>query len=196
MSARAVNLIPLSRRTAKRVRGRARHCAVLCVLFALLAIGGSIGWRMTLGQDDPQINSELARASADIDAANKALASANSEIELARSRIAANRHIISQPDWSLLLALLGEQTGRQIVLRSFELKPDDAATAGKGSGSTRLALRITGFGRSSQAVAQFGLRLEETKLFARVTLVDTTHDTFLAGDAFAFRIECPLDDGR
>ena len=192
-----VNLIPAFRRDAKRCRQRVRQCAAICVLYAIVSSAAAGAWRWSLGGEDPGIEQHLATASADIDRASNALTFTNSQLSAARSQIASNRQILSQPDWSLLLALLSKETGNNIVLRSFELKAADAPTSDKTPPTApKLTLRLSGFGRTNQAVAEFGLRLEETHLFSRVTLVDSSRETFLAGDAFSFHLECPLDDQR
>jgi len=192
----SVNLIPAARRNAKRCGQRVRQWITICVLYAIVSSAAAGAWRWSLGGDDPGIEQHLATASADIDRASNALTFTNSQLSAARSQIAANRQILSQPDWSLLLALLGKQTGGNIVLRSFELKAADAPAGEKAPAAPKLTLRLSGFGRTNQAVAEFGLRLEETHLFSRVTLVDSSRETFLAGDAFAFHLECALDDQR
>jgi hypothetical protein len=191
-----VNLIPACRRDAKRRRQRVRQCMAIFVLYAIVSSAAAGTWRWSLGGDDPSIEQHLATASADIDRASTALTFTNSQLSAARSQIASNRQILSQPDWSLLLALLSKETGGNIVLRSFELKAADAPAGDKAPPAPRLTLRLSGFGRTNQAVAEFGLRLEETHLFSRVTLVESSRETFLAGDAFSFHLECPLDDQR
>ena len=190
----AVNLIPAARRDAKRRRQRLRQCVAIFALFAVVSSSLAGAWRWSLGGEDPGIEQQLTTAAADIDRASNALTFTNSQLSAARSQIAANRQILSQPDWSLLLALLGKETGGNIVLRSFELKPGDTPAGATTPAAPKLTLRLSGFGRTNQAVAEFGLRLEETHLFSRVTLVDSSRETFLAGDAFSFHLECPLDD--
>lgn len=191
-----VNLIPAARRDAKRRRQRVRQWMAIGALYAALSSTMAAGWRWSIGGEDPGIEQHLSTAAAEIDRAGNALSFTNTQLSAARSQIAANRQILSQPDWSLLLALLGRETGGEIVLRSFELKPGDTPAGATTPAAPKLTLRLSGFGRSNQAVAEFGLRLEETHLFSRVTLVDSSRETYLAGDAFSFHLECPLDDQR
>jgi hypothetical protein len=192
----AVNLIPASRRDAKRCRRRVRQCIAICLLYAMVSSALACAWRWSVSGADLGIEQQLGTASADIDRASNSLTFTNTQLSAARSQIASNRQILSQPDWSLLLALLGKETGGAIVLRSLELKPGDAPVGATTPAAPKLTLRLSGFGRTNQAVAEFGLRLEETHLFSRVTLVDSSRDTFLAGDAFSFHLECPLDEQR
>ena len=141
----SVNLIPAARRNAKRCRQRVRQWITICVLYAIVSSAAAGAWRWSLGGDDPGIEQHLATASADIDRASNALTFTNSQLSAARSQIAANRQILSQPDWSLLLALLGKQTGGNIVLRSFELKAADAPAGEKAPAAPKLTLRLSGF---------------------------------------------------
>jgi hypothetical protein len=53
-------------------------------------------------------------------------------------------------------------------------------------------LNIAGLARSQLAVSQFILRLEQTGLFDRVSLIDTARETFLGGPATGFKLECSL----
>ena len=132
---------------------------------------------------------------AEIDQNTKAVATAGAQLDALRIQLASNRHVLSQPDWSLLLALLSKQAGDQIVLASCTLNGNDAApgTATPQPQSRGLILHLSGNGKTNQSITDFVLRLENTHLFSKVTLVDTANVSFLGGDAYSFRIDCPLD---
>jgi Tfp pilus assembly protein PilN len=197
---RTINLIPAARRAAKRRRFHVRCCIAACIAFLFAASGLSAAWRATAAESDSGVNDQLAAVASEIDHNTKAVATSGAQIDALRTQLAANRQVLSQPDWSLLLALLGKELGDQIVLNGCALKLDDApAAAGASTASPRpggLVLHLSGFGKSNQAVTDFVLRLESTQLFSRVSLVDTSHNTYLGGDAYAFRIDCPLDTAK
>jgi hypothetical protein len=64
------------------------------------------------------------------------------------------------------------------------------AAASRSAG--RAGLRLSGLGRSQAAVAQFVLQLETTDLFEHVSLLQTTRQQYLGGEAVAFELDCPL----
>lgn len=79
--------------------------------------------------------------------------------------------------------------GSKPAARRGQPAPGDA-----GPVEPSMVLSISGLGQSQPAVSQFVLRLEAMHLFSRVTLLDTNRETFLGGEALAFRIDCSLDD--
>src|SRR5580765_5744869 len=127
-----------------------------------------------------------------------ALAANSVEVVEARWRIAALLYILSQPDWSLLLAVLGKETGDQVFLRGCSLKRDEsggaAAIAAHAPG--RIVLQLVGTAKTSAAVSQFSLRLEETHLFSKVALVNSSRESFQGSDAQGFQIDCFLDERK
>ena len=142
--------------------------------------------------------SRIAAVAARIDQTSNAQATNSAELVEARSRIAAIRYILSQPDWSMLLAVLGRETGDQVFLRGCVLKRDEsggaAAIAAHAPG--RVVLNLIGTAKTSASVSQFSLRLEETHLFSKVALVNSSKESFQASDAYGFQMDCFLDERK
>jgi hypothetical protein len=119
----------------------------------------------------------------------------------AQARLDTIRVINEQPDWSVLLRLIAKASTDQIVLTGcrLDLQADanrtNARPATTQPNAANHVLSITGFGRTQAAVSHFVLRLEEAKLFDRVSLIKTSREAFSSGEAVAFRIECSLSDG-
>ena len=61
-----------------------------------------------------------------------------------------------------------------------------------GEEAKEFSINIEGLGRSNSAVSEFVLRLESLGLFDSVVLQKGTRETFLSGEAVAFRIQCGI----
>jgi hypothetical protein len=110
------------------------------------------------------------------------------------------------------MALLAAKAGDEIVLKTCLVRPKnpdrqvDMRSQGPGAleGGARVAqappaepsmvLGLSGLGLSQAAVSQFVLKLEATRLFAKVALIDTSRAALERTDAIAFRLECSLDE--
>jgi hypothetical protein len=207
----AVNLIPTFRRDAKQRRRLLRWCIAGCTAYAVAALAAAGSCRAVWGGDDPALDAQLAAADQAIDRSTTNLGAVNAELAETRAVDAASRHIAGQPDWSLLLALVNEQAGQNIMLNSCKLKPAldatrsqqrpapqksvaSAAASAASHPRERLVLDLAGYGKSNIAVSEFVLRLERTGLFARVALIDTTREPIAGGgEVFGFHIESPLE---
>ena len=192
---RDVNLIPAHRRDARRRRTIVRWCAVACAGYAVaaVAVGATcLGvWPAPTDADRKQIEQEDQH----IAQKERAITTARARVAAANLTLDAERRVSEQPDWSVLLALLADKAGDQIVLKSCRVAPasaGDAKPVAALSGAALLTVEAGGVGRSQLAVSQFLLRLERTGLFAKVALVDTHREGFLTGEAVAFRIEASL----
>jgi hypothetical protein len=126
--------------------------------------------------------------------------------------------VAHQPDWSVLLGLLAQSLGEEIVLTSCKLEsqpptPDApapmprpgaaapapestaAAAALREPGARRYTLQISGIGRTQSSVSQFVLRLERLGLFERVTILKTARELFGEHDSIGFRLEATMGSG-
>lgn len=197
-----LNLIPLPRRRLKRSRRHLGVSAAICAAFLALS-AAYVGAAAMLVDSNPSLNDDLAEARASIERGGKKLSALTAEASAARSRLLAATVIREQPDWSMLLALLGEKTGDDVVLRACRVKPIDAAPAKTAPGKapakpvaaaleSKFIVELGGLGRNQMAVSHFVLRLEQSGLFDRVTLMDTNREAFLSGEASGFRVECAL----
>src|SRR5665213_937838 len=160
-----VNLIPASRRDAKRRRLHTRWCAAGCAVYAAAALAGAVA--RTAMDADRQIAEQpdwshllgvLARQSGDQIVFNSCAVGPNLQADASPAAV-----------------------------------PPAAKTPGSGASRTALALTVSGFGRSQLAISQFVLRLEKTGLFARVA-VQTHRETYLGGEAVSFQLICSLDE--
>ncbi len=196
---RSVNLMPGYRVEARRRRGRVQRwvtgCGVYTAALACLWIGCQIIWpdgRTAVASDLAQLERETL---ADQSAA-KAL---RPRLVQAQAILAAAHSIGDQPDWSYLVALAAEQLGEDAVLRLCRLEParlDRAQPPGTVDPASiaRYRLQLEGYGRTQEAVFGYVRRLEATKLFTSVTLIETRGEAFHDGQAIAFQILCILDD--
>jgi len=192
----AINLIPMQRREARRLRGHARRCALLSGAFVVVVLAAAIAFRFIWGGDDPTVDHQLANSNSEVERAGAEFHELDQKLLQFRATQTAIETLRAQPDWSLLLALVGRQTGNEVALRSCSLRPQQTnAQTTKGSAimPPDLELCLSGIGKSDIAVSQFVLRLEQTKLFSKVKLIDSTRQPFQSQQVFSFRIECPLE---
>lgn len=183
-----VNLIPAHRVLARRRRARVHawtigvgaYAVSLAAVYAVMAMtwGGSTAeWQARLASLDAQ----LARDTEDLKTRQKEL----SEKNAARQ---ANSAVGEQPDWSMLLGLIARTVRDDVVLESTSLRPAD--TAAKPAKPVTVAL--SGLGRTHASVSDFVLRLEGTKVFSRVALLETRRTATARAEAISFRVEAAL----
>ena len=205
----SVNLIPAFRRDAKRRRRHLKLSALACGAYAVLLAFGLLAahvmWEGGAGAAGgaAALEQQLAAADEDVRRLTRDAEQARAELTRARASLEASRTIGGQPDWSVLLALLAETTGEDVVLRSVSVVPPLTATApagptAAGAGPTapapEVVLELAGVGQTQLAVSRHVLRLEQTGLFARVTLLDTGREPFLNSPAIGFRLQCAFGD--
>jgi Tfp pilus assembly protein PilN len=195
----AVNLIPVQRRERAQRKRRARawalgissYAATLSVTYAVLA--GA--W----ATDDRPLVEKLARIPNEISDTNRRIDELQTRLRELQSKLNAMRAIADQPDWAILLSVLGREVGQEAALSELSLEPIAAGEIARSAvPSTRpavvqgYALAINGVARSQSAVSQFVLRLEQIGLFDRVQLVKSSRTTLGEGEATAFRVEASI----
>src|SRR4051812_17169627 len=213
-----VNLIPAPRRAAKRRRVHLRRCAVGCVAWAALSVAAACLAHAVWRVEDPLAAERLARMNEEINHTERAVSDVRLQLAKAQSTFRGNEAIAAQPDWSILLALLGKQVENDVVLKNAHVRPANTVrgaiavaprpdarraaprTTGAGDPAAPPAadaipyvLEATGLALDYPAANQFVLRLEATGLFSRVTLLDTAKESFMEKNKTAFRLECVLD---
>jgi hypothetical protein len=202
-----INLIPAARRDAKRRRKQRNACAIACCAFgALLGCAVGAARLMFAGDGGQPLGARLAATEAEIDRYQQQSTAARAELAAAKATIEANRTVAEQPDWSILLALLAKTTGDDVVLRSVLVAPPPpgtpaaAAPTPNKSGATpatpEVALELTGVGQTQLAVSQHVLRLEQTGLFSKVTLLDTNREAYVNSNVIGFRLQCQFGEPR
>lgn len=212
----SVNLIPAPRLAARRRRTHLRRCAAGCVVWSLLSVAAGGASRAYWRDDDPQADERLAKVVDESRRTEKVIAAVRAELDAAESALRANEAIAHQPDWSILLALLAQNVGDEVVLKNCGVRPADPNRPAPHSEPRRtqparsmpaqpaapanvrpapcFVFEASGVARSHAAANQFLLRLERTGLFSRVSLLDTAREPFLDREAIAFRLECALQE--
>jgi hypothetical protein len=201
-----VNLISAARRSAKARRVRRTFWVRAGGIYATVLALAGLGLRISTPGVDlaPQIE----QTTQGIDKAKKEAAAKRVQLARVQREREAGRAVTEQPDWSLVMALLGEIRGGDTVLESCELAAatDAAATGAHAPGKVapatetrspsggRFVLNLSGLAVSQQAVSEFVLSLERCKLFDRVSMVETKARPYGSEQVTAFRVQCDLHD--
>ena len=208
---KSVNLIPAPRIVAKQRRVHVRRCAAGCAVWGVLSvIAAGVAHATWRPANDPLAGERLAAVMGDIERTERAITATRVQLAAAQSTLRANEAIASQPDWSVLLAVLARAIKDDVVLQSCHVHPAGttpgsraelrrvvapaAGTGGAAVEATSFVLDAKGMAKNLAAAHRFVDDLEHTGLFARVTLLNTTQEAYLAGEATAFNIECSLDE--
>lgn len=213
-----VNFIPRQRREAASHRARLRAWALGASAYALLclvafAVSGTVDVA-----EDPAVAAELTQLPGQIDASQRALNSLQMQLDDAQARLDAARAVAHQPDWSVLLGVLAQSLGDDVVLTTCKLEADhpgdrttlaprtgasratgpaafagaDPAAASSVVPGSRFTLELSGLGRSQASVSQFVLRLEQLGIFERVTILKTGREMFGEHESIGFRLEATI----
>jgi hypothetical protein len=202
---KSVNLIPAKHLVARGRRLRARAWGVgLCVYAAALA-AACVGAKIVWAGDGGRTASDLETARSATNKANTALAQASKRLADAQRTQKLIKFVRDQPDWSILLALIGKRLGDETVLREVRLEPvkstptgssgSSSAAASASTSTERFTLHLRGFGKTQSSVSAFVSAMEKVELFDHVKLLRTTREPFLNGMAVTFEIECSLGEG-
>ncbi len=191
-----VNLAPAWRRTATR---RARRCRVWlagCAAYGAMLV---VAYGVCYGQwhaAGAQVHDEVADAARRIDETGKAIALTATKLTESRLALRVNRILSDRPDWSVVLQLVASTLGDDLVLRECKLV---AAAPGAGGADDapdaprrELILHLRGFARSQASISQYTLRLEQTSLFGKVTVVETRRKPFMTSESVAFSLACSI----
>ena len=204
-----VNLIPRARRQQRRRRLHQRRWITASAGYALFIVVALVVAKLVSATDAGAIDQQIALANATITTDRATVVDLRRQLQESAALLKAQYAVQGQPDWGILLALLAEATGDEVVLRECRLQHSSGG-AGTAPGVPRAAsgsrvetgipptyLELGGLGRSQNTVTQFVLRMDEIPLFKKVKLQDTRREPFGNGHAVAFRIVCLLDpEGR
>ncbi|MCE9591977.1 MAG: PilN domain-containing protein [Planctomycetes bacterium] len=208
---RGVNLIPIHRREAARLRRRLRLWVGAWVAGVAAVVVIAVGVRSSQPSQPGVSSGDLVRAQARVEDLTQLIFDTNGTLLEAKARLAAGRVLSDRPDWSTLLMTIGKLLGSDNVLSAFKLAAvapttaDAPATnpqAGAKIGGAdqppalpaRYKIELSGKGRTQASVAQFVLRMQETKLFEEVKFVRSAREPFLHSEAIGFSIECTLSE--
>lgn len=212
MGMNGINLIPAPRRAARRRRAHLRYCAAGCAAWAVVSVGAACVVPAVWGAGDSRDTEWLAKVNGEIQQTERTIAGIRAQLTAAESTLRGNQAIAAQPDWSVLLAVLGQMVGGDVVLKSCHVRPVNPNTDGQRPDARRAApraqaeptvaktsaaqpfiLEAAGIAKDYTSANQFVLRLEQTGLFAKVTLLDTGREAFFDKNAIAFRLECAMN---
>ena len=180
-----VNLIPAPRLARKKLRTRIRRWAVGLVAYVLVLF---LGIAVRAGSRAPVLPPDSSAQSARITQLTSELAAKNKELTDARTRYAATLMLTGRPDWSVLLPLLGQGMGEDVVLKELKLSQQ------KGQSVRQYGLEMRGVARSAASASNFVSALEETRLFDEVRLLRTGREPFMNESMVSFEVQCKLSD--
>jgi hypothetical protein len=207
-----INLIPMQIQHAKARRRRIRAWAMIAIGWCSTLAIAYAGFYLKFAYPVHSLDAELNQAATNIDEIEHNLATTRAQIQELSQKLDSNRRAVIHPDWSILLALLSDSLGDDIVLGTASVSRGEEAiaipvqkTAAAPAPPTPIAkvaikppaaptwtLSIQGLGRTPTAVSQFVLRLESTGLFDHVDPQKITREPFRNAEATAFRIECQM----
>ncbi|MBM4018484.1 MAG: hypothetical protein FJ288_09195 [Planctomycetes bacterium] len=196
----STNFIPSYRIAARQRRVRLKWWVTVIAASLVLELAGIVCGYGLWCSGQIVLANEQAKTAATIQSADRAIRMLQSELAAQEATLKASQAIRSQPDWSVLLALLAGNLGDGAVLKRCELKPLRAGAAGPVTAAASAApaaaeaysLKITGYGQTVADVLQFAQGLENAALFDQIRLVKTDPEPLLAGTAIAFELECSL----
>lgn len=161
----SVNLIPQHRREAKRRRCRVRLWAGVVGVYALLLLVGVAAAHGPWGGPDQSVARDLREANESVRMAQEEIGALAPELEEARLSLRASRAVAIQPDWSVLLALLGELREEKVVLTRCILMPvrsEGGESTGQrargGAAVQRVSTVEGGSGSSEEGAGEEGVR--------------------------------------
>lgn len=197
-SSQKINLIPQARRQWRAARLAGHRWMALSASYGVVA---ALLWA-TYGSTGARDYLALASQSMEIQSREKlvkdSVASMQRQLNDAAQRRSVAEELRNRPDWSILLSLLGEEVGDEIMLRELQLAP--VAKASRETrpkevhllGPDEYKLSIRGIGMSQQAVSQFALRLQRLGLFDEVQMLRSGREPFGGGSGIGFELQCQL----
>jgi hypothetical protein len=202
-----INLIPAHRLAARGRRLRIRGWCVGCGAYALLLAGLCIAARVTWGKDTRALGGEVEHLNRQVGELNASIKTERGKLAEVTSAIQTLKTVTEQPDWSILLTMLGVKIGDDTVLSSVRLEPANDTPGAKNTAAAarqpaadaihprHFNLELQGHARTQPAVSQLVQRLQDTRLFDDVKLLRSGRETFAGSDAFTFHLQCFLGEG-
>ncbi len=202
------NLIPAPRWRAKMRQKRIRKWIVVFGVYLIILLGAHVTVKRFFDPDNTTLAQEVRDEAARMSLLNARVMSLQGQVAQANSELLAARSVGKQPDWSILMWLMADTSGQDIVLNQCLLKKieqeDSSAKNVRRSGgdnakrtSKRNRIRYTvlvgGFANSHEAISKFVLKLEDTGLFEQIRLEGTNRREFHETQAVAFKIACLFD---
>lgn len=191
-----INLISSSRRQARLHRARCRSWGIGFVAYTAVIVSACMFYRgLDAFGDTTSLNDQLAGLDTELAQIEQEKAGIMPELTEQRLVLTSAQSITDQPDWSLLLVYLADEVlGDDVILAGCTLEPDEELARGPEVRNASMTVKLSGHAKTTPAVSQFVLRLEESGLFDRVTLVNTNREPFMDGQAIAFEIDCLISN--
>lgn len=182
-----VNLIPAERRSAIQRRGRLRRWGAAMIAYAGLVLAVCVGVRITWAPGDVASAEDLTQQQERNTQLNSMIAQSRKQTMEAQTAIKTAQSVSDQPDWSIVLNLLGKTVGDDVVLRQIQLKPEATNTK-------NYTLLIRGLATTQAGASKFILRLQDLGLFDQVKLVRTGRESVLETAAVSFELSCFISE--
>lgn len=205
-----VNLLPPAVAYHRARRARLRVLTLVGAGYVgLLVAASAVGLLVTAPSDDSPA-SELARLERGSAELSEAASRVTAKLRVARARLEARRTLAEQPDFSLLLGLLGSCMDGEAVVRQMQLRSvgvdasrPDAVEARPGAGASHatppvgaerepkyFTLLLRGSAVAESAMTRFTKRVEALSLFDAVEIKRTGRETAAGSTAISFELEC------
>jgi hypothetical protein len=177
-----------------RLRARRRVWIVVGTGYALFAAVAAGVAALGGTHADRSLDRDLETARAECRAAQEIAGRLTGEIAQLDRTVDAHRAIVQRPDWSILLTLLAQSCGEEIVLS--RCSADARPRADENGHLAPIVVELDGLGHNQESVTRFVLRMEELPVFSKVKLRETRREPFGSGYATAFRLRCEIDAGE
>ena len=180
------NLLPPHRQAAKHRHSATRRWIIInCVYAALLATAGGV-YAYSTSPTEPPV-----AAAADVGKLNARLVNIRQQTAALNTNLRSILEVTDRPDWSVMLRIIAQSLGDDLVLSVVDTNSASAATA---TAEPRRVV-LTGVGRSQAAVTQFVLRMESLRLFSHVRLAQTAAQSLRGTEGVGFQLICTLPEG-
>ena len=189
-----VNLVPAGRLTAQRRNRRVARWTTACLSYAALLVAVQLFAFAHWGDAGRDTYARLDDVRAGMANLQQQMGQQRIRMAMARRVLHADRMITQRPDWSIMLALLAESLGDEVLLRASSLDAPEAGAHGPADVGDRRTLHLRGLATTPSAVSQLALRLESTGLFAGVKVLSTQRDSYGGQKMVSFSIACDIDD--
>jgi len=204
------DLLPAHRREARQRRLLRRRWMCGAGAFAGAVVLSGLVLASIMPANADLSASELARINDSVARTQRSIAEVEPRLVDTQRTLRANLSVSGQPDWSVLLALLADVAGEDIVLSRCKLEPQappvEGAVEPKGSAAAggapgrpvpeqtepKYVLDLSGLARNQTQTSQFVLRLEQMGLFERVRLVNTSTSQIKDTQLSSFQLTCDL----
>jgi Tfp pilus assembly protein PilN len=166
----AVNFLPKARLLAAQRRRRTRTWVFICVGYGLVLASA---WAAAATRHAPteSADAELAALQSKLDSREADLAALRKSAAVVTRRLDAAKAVAEHPDWSILLGLLADLRGPEVVLERVTMTPR-AGRAQTAEGPARGGATVTlgGIALTQRAASEFIMRMEAHGLFESVVL--------------------------